>query len=117
MHRGHIFTEGSKTMIRTVSSSHDEGLRGRRSILVATGAVALLAFQSTAPLQAQSAYKLNYSSYPENYGELFTPNPFPPLLTLSPNGQLALSVDAKPDQPATHLSRLDFHWTRFLAAS
>jgi collagen triple helix repeat protein len=92
-----------------LSANHNERLAGRLEpgarpwrALLTSGAVALALVALAPAARAQApVYHLFYSSDPVNYGELYTPNPFPPFVTLAQGGQMELNVDARPDQPNT----------------
>src|SRR5258706_12294235 len=75
---------------------------------LALGAMALaLALAPAARAQTGAEFNLMYYSVD---GTLFTPNPFPPYVSISQGGQLVLNIDTTPDQPPEfYLTSGEFH--------
>ena len=73
------------------------GAARRAGLVPGLAAAVLLASAPAARAQTSVAYRLTFSTDNSNYGELYTPNPFPPYVTLTQNGQLRLVVDTTPD--------------------
>ena len=78
---------------------------GHRLFMVLLGVMAVLLLALAPGARAQAEYHLIYSSADGLL--LTTPNPFPTFVSLRQGGQLALSVDAEPQQPLAVFLRCD----------
>jgi hypothetical protein len=76
-----------------------------RLAIVLLGVMAVLLLAVAPDALAQAEYHLIYSS--TDGGLVTTPNPFPTFVSLRQGGQLALEVDAEPDQPLAVFLRCD----------